>query len=105
MSLGAKRGNLIKQVRTKTMIKKHLKTIIVLTTMLLVAAFWFSVNSVNVYDNAALGAMAEILWLPFILLTIGTPVLAIVFWAQQKYSWKSPFPYLAVLSLWPLLFL
>ena len=73
--------------------------------MLLVAAFWFSVNSVNVYDNAAVGAMAEILWLPFIVLTIGTPVLAFVFWMQQKFSWKSPFPYLALLSLWPVLFL
>lgn len=85
--------------------KKHPKTIIVLTAMLLVAAFWFSVNSVNVYDNAALGALTEIAWLPFILLTVGTPVMSIVFWVQQKFSWNSPFPYLALLSLWPLLFL
>ena len=81
------------------MIKNHLKTIVVLTAMLLVAAFWFGGNSVNVYDNAAVGAMAEILWLPFILLTVGTPIMAIVFWVQRKFSWKSPFPYLAVLSL------
>ena len=85
--------------------KNHLKTIIILAAMLLVAAFWFSVNSVNVYENAAVGAMAEILWLPFMLLTVGTPVMAIIFWVQGKYSWKSPFPYLALVSLWPVLFL
>ena len=85
--------------------KNHLKTIIILAAMLLVAAFWFSVNSVNVYENAAVGAMAEILWLPFMLLTVGTPVMAIIFWVQRKFSWKSPFPYLALVSLWPVLFL
>lgn len=85
--------------------KNYTKTIIVLAAMLLVAAFWFNVNSVNVYDNAVLGALAEILWLPFILLTVGTPVMAIVFWVQRKFSLKSPFPYLALLSLWPLLFI
>lgn len=91
---------------TINMAKKYTKIIIILAAMLLVAAFWFSVNSVNVYDNAAVGAMTEILWLPFILLTIGTPVIAIVFWVQRKFSLKSPpFPYLAVLSLWPLLFI
>lgn len=85
--------------------KNYTKTIIVLAAMLLVAAFWFGGNAVNVYENAVVGALFEILWLPFILLTIGTPVIAIVFWVQRKFSWKSPFPYLAVLSLWPLLFI
>lgn len=90
---------------TINMAKKHTKIIIILVAMLLVAAFWFGANSVNVYENAVVGALFEILWLPFILLTVGTPVLAIVFWVQQKFSWKSPFPYLALVSLWPLLFI
>jgi hypothetical protein len=60
--------------------------------------FLVSIN-LNVYSIAVLGAVYEIIWLPVILLIFTMPLISFVFWARNKFSLKSGFLLLFVLSL------
>lgn len=61
--------------------------------------FWLIASTYNVYDNAAIGAIFEILWLPMIAATIAVPVLSIIFFFKDGRSNKSWFLYIAIISL------
>ena len=61
--------------------------------------FWLIANTYNVYDNAVMGAIFEILWLPMIAATIAVPVLSIIFFFKDGRSAKSWFLYIAIVSL------
>lgn len=73
------------------------KETVLLVSSLALALFWFLVHQCNVYDNAFIGAVTEILWLPMLLLLVVLPVLGILFW--YKNQWKFPSVYLYSLLL------
>lgn len=66
-----------------------------LTTLI----FWFVGKNTNVYTWAITGAVFEILWLPMIAAIFILPVVSLVFWIRNKFSFKSLYFYSLLLSL------
>lgn len=55
----------------------------------IVTLFWLLGNLFDVYQFAVTGALFEILWLPILALTFILPLVAIVLFIQDKFSFKS----------------
>jgi hypothetical protein len=51
---------------------------------MLVMFFWILTNRINIYENKFIGIIAEILWLPFILLIFVLPILTTVLLLTRK---------------------
>lgn len=62
---------------------------IFLLLSILVLLFWLLSKIINVYHFAFVGAIFEILWFPVIILTFAIPVVALVFWNKEKFSFRS----------------
>ncbi len=54
-----------------------------------VALFWLLGNLFDVYRFAVTGALFEILWLPVLALTFILPLVALVLFIQDKFSFRS----------------
>ena len=66
--------------------KKQLFDIAIFFVSLLTMIFWISINQINVYDNKFIGIIAELLWLPFILLIFVLPILTFVLVSSRKFK-------------------
>ena len=66
--------------------KKQLFDIAIFFVSLLTMIFWISINQINVYNNKFIGIIAEILWLPFILLIFVLPILTFVLVSTRKFK-------------------
>ena len=66
--------------------KKQLFDIAIFFVSLLTMIFWISINQINVYNNKFIGIIAEILWLPFILLIFVLPILTFVLVSSRKFK-------------------
>ena len=76
------------------------RIVAVLSGVLLFAvSFWFIAQTANVYEFAITGALFEILWLPVILAGFAVPIIAVIYWYRDKFSIKSAFLYLAIISI------
>ena len=62
------------------------------------AAYWGLANVIDIYRFAALGAIYELLWLPFLALLFGLPVISLVSWAKGKFKISSLYLYSFLLS-------
>ena len=62
-------------------------------------AFWSIGQVMDVYKFALVGAIYELLWLPFLLLLFGIPVVSIFFWAKAKFRIRSLFLPTIIISL------
>ena len=72
---------------------KSRKSKIVFVLSLLLFAFWFTGQVINVYHYAFIGAMFEMLWLPMLAMLFVLPVVTLVFWAREKFIVKSLYLY------------
>ena len=52
-------------------------------------AFWFIGSFFDVYQVAFIEAVYELLWLPFLALLFGIPIISLTFWIKDKCSPKS----------------
>ena len=80
---------------------KTIKVIkIVVPTFFLVVSylFWMIGRTQDIYKNAFVGTMFEILWLPMILVTLIIPVFSFFMWYKDGFSFKSFFIYLAIFA-------
>ena len=75
--------------------KKQLFDIAIFFVSLLTMIFWISINQINVYNNKFIGIIAEILWLPFILLIFVLPILTFVLVSTRKFK-NSKFLFLSL---------
>ncbi|RIW13615.1 hypothetical protein D0X99_15330 [Algoriphagus lacus] len=57
------------------------------------SAFWGIGKVMDVYQFAAVGAVYELLWLPFLTLLVGLPLVSFVFWAKEKFKLSSLYLY------------
>lgn len=57
------------------------------------SAFWGIGQAIDIYRFAAVGAVYELLWLPFLALLFGLPLVSFVFWAKEKFKLTSLYPY------------
>lgn len=67
--------------------EKNIKPIIdsvIFFVSILVMFFWILTNRINIYENKFIGIIAEILWLPFILLIFVLPILTTVLLLTRK---------------------
>ena len=72
---------------------------------LLVLAFWFIGETINVYHLALIGAIFEFLWLPMLAALFVLQILSFVLWAQRKFNMKSFYLYSLVISVVTILFM
>jgi hypothetical protein len=62
--------------------------------------YWLIESRVaSVYQNAVVGAIYELLWLPMIILLVALPVVSALQWIRQKFSLRSVALYAAVINL------
>ena len=66
--------------------KKPTIDIVIFFVSLLVMFFWILTNNINVYENKFIGIIAEILWLPFILLIFVLPIMTFVLISSRKFE-------------------
>jgi hypothetical protein len=55
------------------------------------AGFWSLSKLVDFYQFGLLGAVYELLWLPFLALAFGIPEASFYFWAKSKFKLNSLF--------------
>jgi predicted neutral ceramidase superfamily lipid hydrolase len=72
---------------------------IVLVSAILVSLFWWLTKTVDIYKNAIVGAIFEILWLPMLALLFILPVISLFFWRKDKFSVQSLFLYSMLIGL------
>lgn len=78
--------------------ENNIKTIIdsvIFFVSLLVMFFWILTYRIDIYENKIIGVIAEILWLPFILLIFVLPFLTTVLIFKRKLK-KSKFLFLSL---------
>lgn len=66
--------------------KKPTIDIVIFFVSLLVMFFWILTNNINVYENKFIGIIAEILWLPLILLIFVLPIMTFVLISSRKFK-------------------
>lgn len=62
-------------------------------------AFWGIGQVMDIYQYAMVGAIYELLWLPFLLLVFGIPVVSIFLWAKTKFKIRSLFLPTLIISI------
>lgn len=62
------------------------------------AAFWVIGKVMDIYQIAVLGAIYELLWLPFLALLFGVPVASLILWAKGKFKVNSLYLYSFLIS-------
>jgi hypothetical protein len=82
----------------KTIFKNPKVNLLILLLSILTASIWIIGTHINVYQNAFLGAIFELLWLPTLALFFGLPIAAIYFLYKDKFNIKS-FNYLSITIL------
>lgn len=70
-----------------------------LSLTILSGAFWLIGLNIDIYKNAFVGAVFEILWLPVILSCVFIPVISLALWVMNKFSLKSKYLYLMLASI------
>jgi hypothetical protein len=60
--------------------------------------YWLTAKSLNVYKNAFIGAVFELLWLPMIISVFIGPVFSIILFVKDKYNPGSLALYATVLQ-------
>lgn len=72
---------------------------VLLILNLIVTAFWIVGKTVDIYHFAVVGAIFEILWLGMLLGLFVLPVVSIVFFIREKFSFRSLYLYSLILSV------
>jgi hypothetical protein len=60
--------------------------------------YWLTAKSLNIYNNAFIGAIFELLWLPMIVSVFIGPVFSIILFVKDKYNPGSLALYAVVLQ-------
>ena len=66
--------------------KRLITDIAIFFVSVVVMIFWLFTNHINVYENKFIGIIAEVLWLPMILLIFVLPILTFVLVSSRKFK-------------------
>jgi hypothetical protein len=72
---------------------------LVLLSGIIVAVFWWQAKTSNIYQNAAVGAIFEILWLPMLAALFILPVISLIFWRKEKFNARSLYLYAMLIGV------
>jgi hypothetical protein len=65
------------------------KSKIMLLFSILVFIFWCVSISINIYHFVFVGVIFEILWMPMIVFIVILPIIALLFWRNEKFNVRS----------------
>lgn len=83
-------------VKIFSFLESTAKFILLLSVLVLV--YWVLVTSIDVYEYIVVGAIYEILWLPFLVLLYTLPLLNIVMFVKNKFSLKKIWLYALLIN-------
>jgi len=83
-------------VKIFSFLESTAKFILLLSVLVLV--YWVLVTSIDVYEYIVVGAIYEILWLPFLVLLFTLPILNIVMFVKNKFSLKKIWLYALLIN-------
>ncbi len=83
-------------VKIFSFLESTAKFILLLSVLVLV--YWVLVTSIDVYEYIVVGAIYEILWLPFLVLLYTLPLLNIVMVVKNKFSLKKIWLYALLIN-------
>jgi hypothetical protein len=79
--------------------------VVILLATMLVALFWSTAITNNIYKHVLVGVIYEILWLPMMLMIILIPLFSILFWRKEQWSFKTTYPYCIIIHSLTVIFL
>lgn len=83
----------------------NLNEIIIFTISMISTLLFFLIKSIgNVYQNAFVGAIFELIWLPTLLCIFVMPFINIFYWIKIKFSVKSLYFYGFLISITGVIF-
>lgn len=71
---------------------------------IIVFIFWIFGRSIDIYKDAVVGAVFEILWLTMLAMLFAIPLVSLFFWSKEKWSLRTVYPFCLVLHLILVLF-
>ena len=77
-------------------LEKNSKIILVLSV--LVFGYWIGINMIDVYRYAVVGAVYELLWLPFLVLFFMLPMANLIMFVKNRFSLKKIWLYALLIN-------
>jgi hypothetical protein len=77
----------------------------VFISSIIVAAYWLLAKGVNVYSNAIVGAIFEILWLPFISLLFLLPIISLFLLLKDRVNVRSLYLFTMLIGIATIFFM
>ena len=74
------------------------KPLLLIALFIIVISFWVTVNTFDVYTYPVTGALFELLSIPMLLMLAGIPLASLFFWYKDKFSVKSLFLYIGIIT-------
>jgi len=71
----------------------------------IVSGYWWMGQVINVYNSAFVGAIFEILWLPFLLILFVLPIISLILLMKEKFDVRSFNIYSIIISVITILFM
>jgi hypothetical protein len=78
---------------------------IVFVLSIVVSGFWWLTKGINVYSYAIVGAIFEILWLPFIAMLFFLPIFSLFLLVKERVNVKSIHIYSILIGLATIIFM
>jgi len=75
----------------------------VFTLSIIASGFWWLTKGLNVYSNAIVGAIFELLWLPVLGMLFLLPIISLVLLVKERVNLKSLYIY-SILIVMPTIF-
>jgi len=72
---------------------------VVFIVSIILSVYWWLVQVINVYSIAFIGAIYEILWLPFLLMLFGLPIYSLILWIKEKFNFRSLYLYSVLINV------
>jgi hypothetical protein len=72
---------------------------------IIVSGYWWMGQVINVYNSAFVGAIFEILWLPFLLILFVLPIISLILLMKEKFDVRSFNIYSIIISVITILFM
>jgi len=77
----------------------------VFTLSIIVSGFWWLTKGLNVYSNAIVGAIFEILWLPFISLLFLLPIISLFLLLKDRVNVRSLYLFTMLIGIATIFFM
>ena len=78
---------------------------IVFILSIIVSGYWWLAKGINVYSNALVGAIFELLWLPVLGMLFLLPIIALIFLVKERLNLRSLYIYSILIGMATIFFI